>query len=117
MTLMPKEQRRKVYEAEMLLREAGVHFDNGSGEGSRDWELDWSLSGALVEGRPLQCKQCKKPLLRGKVCWGDFSGDPGAYSEPFCSPQHLEQRKATILEKGDLFLGIELVSLTPSPLK
>ena len=55
MTLMDEENRKKVYQAEILLREAGVNFDAGSGHGYRDWELDWSLSGAYLQVRPLRC--------------------------------------------------------------
>jgi len=40
---------QKIFEAETLLNEAGVHFDTGYGGGIRDWEFDWSLEGAYVE--------------------------------------------------------------------
>ena len=114
MTLMQEEQRRKVYEAEMLLREAGVSFDNGSGSGFRDWELDWSLEGAIIETRPLLCKVCREPLL-GHVYWGDFDKGHGAYMEPFCSPAHMEQERIKATAGGGMFLGMELVDLTPHP--
>ncbi len=55
MTLMPEEKRQKVYAAELLLREAGIGFDVGSGGGYREWELDWSLSGACLNVRTLWC--------------------------------------------------------------
>jgi len=34
--------------AEQAMREAGIKFDIGCGCGYRDWEFDWSLSGAKV---------------------------------------------------------------------
>ena len=55
MTMMAEEARQKVYQAETLLQEAGVRFDRGSGGGFRDWELDWSLSGARLHHRNMRC--------------------------------------------------------------
>jgi len=45
-----EEQREKIFEAEKLLREAGIDFDTGYDlvENRRDWEFDWSLEGAKV---------------------------------------------------------------------
>lgn len=60
MSLMTEEDRGKVYEAQRLLSEVGISFDTGSGAGGRDWELDWSLSGAYLKIRPLKCMKCQK---------------------------------------------------------
>ena len=53
--LMTEEQKGKLWQAQSLLREAGIYFDSGAGSGVMDWELDWSLSGARIEVRPLHC--------------------------------------------------------------
>lgn len=37
-----------LFEAEKSLRQAGLCFDTGYGGGCRDWEFDWSLTGAYV---------------------------------------------------------------------
>lgn len=34
----------KVFQAERILSQIGIHFDTGYG-GARDWEFDWSLIG------------------------------------------------------------------------
>ena len=94
MTLTSEEDRQKIYQAESLLREAGVGFDAGSGGGYQDWELDWSLSGAFLRVKPIRCMvrikvSCEK---MGSHCyWAVFSRENGpgmAYS--FCSAKHRE---------------------------
>lgn len=89
MTLMSDEDRKKVYQAERLLKEAGVGFDSGSGCGCRDWELDWSLSGARVEVRPLACLQHTSPkVIDGKIHWTTYRLPTGRLcSYPYCSPE------------------------------
>jgi len=42
-------QLEALFQAEALLRQAGVSFDTGYGCGGRDWEFDWSLKGAYVK--------------------------------------------------------------------
>jgi hypothetical protein len=37
----------KIYEAERLLKDVGLHFDTGMGCGGRDWEWDYSLTGPI----------------------------------------------------------------------
>ena len=48
------EQLKHIHKAEEELSEAGVTFDTGSDLDngkviSRDWELDWSLKGAVIK--------------------------------------------------------------------
>jgi len=47
---LSKEQMKHLYKAEKELSKAGVHFDTGYSfpPKTRDWEFDWSLSGANV---------------------------------------------------------------------
>ena len=52
---------KKLFEAEKLLRAAGVSFDTGCGCGGRDWEFDWSLKGAHV-------KLCKVLTKEEQIC-------------------------------------------------
>ncbi len=88
MTLMDDEDRRKVYKAEQLLREAGVGFDMGSGGGFRHWELDWSLSGALIQTRPLAClEHPEKVPIVGPVHWATYRTPHNGrvVSYPYCS--------------------------------
>jgi len=44
---MSEEQLDKLFKVEQLLRELGVSFDTGAGNGERDWEWDWSLQGPV----------------------------------------------------------------------
>lgn len=46
--LKSREQLQYILEAEKLLEKAGITFDTGTGFGFRDWQFDWSLSGAVV---------------------------------------------------------------------
>jgi len=55
LTLMNREQREKVFQAECLLREAGIRFDSKCENGWRDWDLGESLSGASFVIRPVKC--------------------------------------------------------------
>jgi len=54
-----KEQMEHIYKAEEELAKANITFDSGSnfdGDGkiiSRDWELDWSLKGAVIKEREI----------------------------------------------------------------
>ena len=50
-----QEQMKHIFKAEEELSKAGITFDTGCGldEGTitcRDWELDYSLKGAVMEG-------------------------------------------------------------------
>ena len=92
MTMMPKEDREKVYQAELLLHEVGVAFDAGSGDGYREWEMDWSLSGAHVRNRGMHCMASKLhkevPILTYEVpiYWASvLSPGKSGYSYPYCS--------------------------------
>lgn len=60
MDSMTVEQRSTIYEAERLLKEAGIRFDTGCGCGFIDWELDWSLSGAILKKQEIRCMNCHK---------------------------------------------------------
>lgn len=51
------EQRKKLFQAEALLREVGLRFDTGYGFGERIWELDWSLHGATLQVNQCDCKE------------------------------------------------------------
>lgn len=105
MTLMTSEQREKIYQAERLLKEAGLGFDSGSGVGVRDWELDWSLSGAAALVRPLMCNaevrsklgtKRSSPFCAGMgsvAYWAVFhrvysDGESVLISYPYCSTAH-----------------------------
>ena len=48
---LSKEQMKHLHKAESELLKAGVSFDTGYdfGEKRRDWEFDWSLTGARVK--------------------------------------------------------------------
>jgi len=90
MTLMPEESRKKVYEAENLLNKAGVVFDTGSGGGYRDWELDWSLSGAYLKVRRLTCMGEHEPeqkSLENYAYWAILRQEQGGMvvSYAYCS--------------------------------
>jgi len=50
-------QLEALFQAETLLRQAGVSFDTGYGCGGRDWEWDWSLKGAYVKLRKTLTEQ------------------------------------------------------------
>ncbi|MCK4528241.1 hypothetical protein KAW18_12790 [candidate division WOR-3 bacterium] len=39
---VPKEKLELMFELERVMRELGIVFDSGYGEGCRDWEFDWS---------------------------------------------------------------------------
>jgi len=43
-----EEQLEHIFKAGEELSKAGIKFDTGYGCGNRDWEFDWSLSGAKV---------------------------------------------------------------------
>jgi len=89
MTMLSEEQRQKVYQVENLLIEIGVGFDKGSGFGYRDWELDWSLSGALVKAKSLYCMNCSTGENRTSVpkpVWAIWKASSGSVlSYPYCS--------------------------------
>ena len=53
--LMSDKQRQKVWQAEALLKEAGLQFDSGVGGGEMEWEFDWSLRGAFLHVVPFRC--------------------------------------------------------------
>src|SRR3990167_8037732 len=88
MTLMEESDRHKVYEAEQLLRSAGVLFYTGSGGGTRDWELDWSLSGASIEVRPIRCMNQKCSKVGFSYCfWAIVSYHKRCYYKAYCTMQ------------------------------
>lgn len=90
MTLMSEDNRGKVYQAEELLKEAGITFDTGSGFGCRDWELDFSLEGAFLDVRRIDCRNFKKhkePEYMKKAYWAVFEGERGVFMCAYCSPE------------------------------
>jgi len=96
MTMMEEEDRKKVYAAEVLLEEAGIVFDTSSGQGYREWELDWSLSGAFLKVRPLWCLESKKAEhpMGGRIHWAIIrTSDGRVLCDAFCS---VECRKKSI---------------------
>ena len=98
MSMKTLEQREKIYQAEMLLREAGISFDTGSGGGNRDWELDWSLSGATLKIKPIYClcnkHKTNEPL--SYIYWQVYRTQEGKIvSYAYCSKEAREEdRKA-----------------------
>ena len=42
-------QLEALFQAEELLRQAGIYFDTGYGRGGRDWNFDYSPKGAYVK--------------------------------------------------------------------
>src|SRR5690606_23172666 len=114
MSLLTEEEREKVYEAQRLLSEVGVTFDTGSGGGGRDWELDWSLTGALVRVRPLYCMGEHKErveLREGTVYWATWRRPEARHTLtwPFCSPEcrskALAERDAIVLMLDEAQVG------------
>ena len=113
MTLMPEEDRGKVYQAERLLREAGITFDTGSGCGFRDWELDWSLSGAYLKVREIKCMggHDDKPIL-DYAFWAIYSSPNGtvlayAYCSDQCRAEAIGKRPQwTLLLKMESRVGL-----------
>jgi len=96
MTMMEEEDRKKVYAAEILLEEAGIVFDTSSGGGYREWELDWSLSGAFLTVRPLWCLESKKVghSMGGRIHWAVMRTNDGrVLCDAFCS---VECRKKNV---------------------
>ena len=93
MSDMSEEDRKKVYQAESLLREVGVSFDGGSGFGGRDWELDYSLDGAILRVSEVNCHKCRKKPLFGwlpVVVWEDRGCT--AYCSDECRQAVIEER-------------------------
>ena len=93
MTLLTEAQRNKVYQAEQLLHEVGINFDTGSGGGGRDWELDWSLTGANVTIRPLVCMLCHTELMPKEATFAhlyDQEYSHNVYTRSYCSEEHLK---------------------------
>lgn len=88
MTLMSEDNRRKVYQAEKLLSEVGITFDTSSGEGNRDWELDWSLTGAFLKVRPIYCMEHRSPKNLDYAYWVVYKIPRGpVLSYAYCSPE------------------------------
>ncbi|KKN82042.1 hypothetical protein LCGC14_0313090 [marine sediment metagenome] len=101
MSLITTEQRHMVYEAERLLRSAGVEFDVNSGKGFRNWELDWSLSGATLQVRPIVCCHvtCMEPVVDPFwSCLQTASARVVAYA--YCSASHQDKDVRRLEEMG-----------------
>lgn len=93
MSGLTDEQRRAVYDADALLRSAGVCFDTGSGFGARDWELDWSLTCAIVKVKEIYCSECKRKGIWGwlpVVVWE--SGAVYVFCSNECRAKTIESR-------------------------
>lgn len=102
MRLMTEEQKAHIWEASNHLKDAGLGFDTGFGGGTRDWELDWSLSGAYLAVRPLYCMygDAHDPRLDLETAevwavWHTKDTDH-TLSYPYCSVECLE---ASIAQK------------------
>jgi len=100
MALMSKEDREKVYQAERLLQEAGITFDTGSGSGYRDWELDWSLTGAFLKIRPFYCMGCHGAQSISRPYWAIYRNSEGhCVSYVYCSQKCRQKDVQTKLDE------------------
>lgn len=70
-----------IFAAEEALHKIGVRFDAGLGGGYRDWEFDYSLSGAVVQAQKVYCMACRQDCSGELPC---LVLDTGAV-RPFCS--------------------------------
>lgn len=106
-SLMSKEQLDKLFQAEQLLLDIGVHFDTGYGGGGRDWELDWSLSGATLTVRPMECMagDCKSVAVSVFGHWQGTSKRIYAYT--YCSMECLRKDLANKRKSGWILLAYE----------
>lgn len=91
-SLMTEEQQQALYEAERALQLAGIVFDVNEGKGTRNWELDWSLTGATVNINDYSCsyRECLRVL--DSVClWAVFEvpSSRKVFYFPYCSHEHL----------------------------
>lgn len=85
---------RSILDAEETLRGLGIAFDAGLGGGFRDWEFDWSLTGAVVRVKAMFCLKCWKYLPSGT--WPCAVLDSGAMRSYCCK----ECRAVELAEKG-----------------
>ena len=107
MSLMSKEDRERVYQAEILLREAGVGFDTSSGSGFRQWELDWSLRGAFLKVRKPMCISSAhdQPVILDYAYWATLDTQGMVHTLPYCGVECREQ--AIRSDKGVCILRTE----------
>ena len=92
MTLLGEEEREKIYKAENLLHEVGIHFDTGSGCGCRDWKLDWSLGGAFLKVHRINCANYhrhKEQVFPSHIYWATLERTEDKYivSHAYCSQE------------------------------
>jgi len=95
------EQMDHLRQAEDHLRQANIGFDTGTGGGHRDWEFDFSLSGAVVKISTPYCMKCHLPIHGIVPCavWAN------ATVYPFCSE---DCRETTIKKRAEG--GIEVLA-------
>lgn len=87
MTMMSEDDRRQLNKAEMILRSLGIDFDICSGGGYRTWHFDWSLTGAIVVTKGLECQnpECQEPCGGDVVYWHIWHEEGlGVRAYPYC---------------------------------
>lgn len=106
-SLMSEEDLEKLFEAQQILNEIGIHFDSGTGGGRRDWELDWSLTGAIIEVRPFRCMQCEHLPLDFPLFVHWQSPGFAIYTYTYCDQSCLERARPGYEKSGWSVLTIE----------
>jgi len=120
-----------LFQAEALLRQAGVTFDTGYGCGGRDWEFDWSLKGAYVKLRKKLTEQEQlenffyRNLFDGYSMLDDDTPNPDylsctilgreEYNEVYIIVRGTKERFETTAIRKLLRIGCEELDLAPTP--
>ena len=124
-------QLEALFQAEALLRQAGVSFDTGYGCGGRDWEFDWSLKGAYVKLRKQLTEQEQlenffyRNLFDGYPMLDDNTPNPDhlsctilgreEYNEVYIVVHGKKEKFETTAIRKLLKIGCEEVNLSPTP--
>ena len=124
-------QLEALFQAEKLLRQAGLSFDTGYGCGGRDWEWDWSLKGAYVKLRKTLTEQEQlenffyRNLFDGYSMIENDEPNPDylsctilgreEYSEIYIAVHGKREKFETTAIRKLLRLGCEEVDLSPIP--
>ena len=90
-SLVTDKQRQAIYDAERVLSLAGVVFDVNEGKGTRNWELDWSLTGATVAVNDYHCSyQLCLRILDSACLWAvyEIPSSKKVLYLPYCSDEH-----------------------------